>query len=429
MEQKKMGSVTTTYKLHLYRKHLNWLRLTQELYHSVFAFYYEVLLNHQELLERSNYSLMRELEILTVGTKEMKKAEQKPEYSLETFPKLPLYFRRAVINGAISLVRSYQKNLENWEQNPEVFSCPSTARQFHAAPVYYKGMYKDFTESSICLKLYTGEIWKWVKYRYTGRELPKNAEWLSPSIKIGKKEAWLHVPVVETVGDIRTIAERMETEEKILAVSFPGNDVMAVCCVLDKDGKKRKSCFLRGGKELKAKRKQLVRKMEKVRKSRGKKERSEGEVVPERVYLEKIERLNEMYAHRISRKIVSFAQEEDIKVIVVPHYEEEIAFQKMRYFKVSEYDWIGRKIIRFLKYKAFQKGIVVGSVGAYHIADRCSECGSEIKKYNEGHRANKRYYGGKLYVCEKGHRGNSGENTARNIGKRFLERYQGIDEL
>ena len=169
--------------------------------------------------------------------------------------------------------------------------------------------------------------------------------------------------------------------------------------------------------------------MEKVRKSRGKKERSEGEVVPERVYLEKIERLNEMYAHRISRKIVLFAQEEDIKVIVVPHYEEEIAFQKMRYFKVSEYDWIGRKIIRFLKYKAFQKGIVVGSVGAYHIADRCSECGSEIKKYNEGHRANKRYYGGKLYVCEKGHRGNSGENTARNIGKRFLERYQGIDEL
>ena len=98
MEQKKMGSVTTTYKLHLYRKHLNWLRLTQELYHSVFAFYYEVLLNHQELLERSNYSLMRELEILTVGTKEMKKAEQKPEYPLETFPKLPLYFRRAVID-------------------------------------------------------------------------------------------------------------------------------------------------------------------------------------------------------------------------------------------------------------------------------------------------------------------------------------------
>ena len=101
MEQKKMGSVTTTYKLHLYRKHLNWLRLTQELYHSVFAFYYEVLLNHQELLERSNYSLMRELEILTVGTKEMKKAEQKPEYPLETFPKLPLYFRRAVIKQKI----------------------------------------------------------------------------------------------------------------------------------------------------------------------------------------------------------------------------------------------------------------------------------------------------------------------------------------
>lgn len=425
MEQKKTGSATTTYKLRLYQKHLNWLQTTKELYNSVLAFYYKILFEHQELLKLNNHSLMRELEILTVGTKDMKKAQTPPDYSLEQFPKLPLYFRRAVINSAISLVRSYQKNLENWELHPEIFSCPSRAQQFHASPVYYKGMYKDFTESTICLKLYTGEKWKWTTYHYIGRAIPDRAETLSPTIKIEKKEAWLHVPVIEQVDDIRTIQERMKTEEKILAVSFPGNDSMAVCSVITKKGEELNSCFIRGGKELKTKKKKFCKKIEKVRVSRGNKGKEQLDaIVPESIYFHKIEKINEQYAHMISKKIIDFAVQHKIKVIAVPNYEQEIDFKKMRFLKAGEYDWIGRKIIRFLKYKAFQKGIVVGTIRPYHISDTCSICGSPIQKYNEGHKPHKNYYGGKLFLCPNGHRGNSAQNTARNIGKKFLERYQ-----
>ncbi len=97
----------------------------------------------------------------------------------------------------------------------------------------------------------------------------------------------------------------------------------------------------------------------------------------------------------------------------------------MRFLKTGEYDWIGRKIIRFLKYKSFQAGIVVSTIRPYHISDTCSECGMSIQKYNEGHRPGKKYYGGKLFICPSGHRGNTAENTAKNIGRHFLKSFYG----
>ena len=112
--------------------------------------------------------------------------------------------------------------------------------------------------------------------------------------------------------------------------------------------------------------------------------------------------------------------ERKIKIIVVPNYEGSIDFRDKRYLKTDGYRWLGRSIIKNLKYKAFVDGIVVTSVRAIHISDCCSECGAKIRKYNEGHKAGQKYYGGKLFVCPNGHKGNTAENTAKNIGKNFL---------
>ena len=128
---------------------------------------------------------------------------------------------------------------------------------------------------------------------------------------------------------------------------------------------------------------------------------------------QKIENLNDYYAHQISRQILEYGKKHQIQVIAVPNYEMGIEFSKRKYFEGNRFDWIGRKIIKYLKYKAFQEGMIVGTVRPYHISDSCAECGSRILKYN----------GGKLYVCSKGHRGNSGLNTARNIGQHFLKNY------
>ena len=133
--------------------------------------------------------------------------------------------------------------------------------------------------------------------------------------------------------------------------------------------------------------------------------------------------MNTYYSHTISRQIVDYCIEQNIKIIVVPNYEESIDFRDKRYLKTDGYRWLGRSIIKNLKYKAFVEGIVVTSIRPIHISDCCSECGAKIRKYNEGHTAGQKYHGGKLFLCPNGHKGNTAENTAKNIGRNFLSFY------
>lgn len=419
MIEENKGYTTVTYCFRFYDKHLDWLFNTRILYNKVVKHYYNLLANNLEWLFMSNFNLMRELEILTVGSREMKKAGMEAKYPLTDLPVIPLYFRRAAINCAISMIRSFQtrKNQaesRQQEKGSDFGSYSSIAGTFSAAPVYYKGMYKEWKEDSILLKVYTGERWKWSRYRFTGRKLPDGAEVLSPTIDAEIKQAYLHVPIKKQVEDIRPVKERMQEEEKILAISFPGNDSLAVGAILRRDGSFEKSVFLQGGLELKARKNTLKRKWKKQqeRGNAGKK------------YLRKIEHLNTYYAHLTSRRIVEFCKEQEIKIIAVPNYRQAINFSKTGYQKIDHFEWIGRRIIRYLKYKAFSEGIIVSAVPICHISNCCSECGMEIRRYNTGHIPSKNYYGGQLFLCPNGHQGSSGLNTAQNVGKRFLSYYK-----
>ena len=403
LEEKK-GYAIVTYQQRFYDKHMDWLCETKILYNKVLQHYYLLLLEDPNLLLKSNFNLMRELEVLTVGTKEMKKNGQKAEYPLSDLPVIPLYFRRAAINSAICMVRSA------WTQGRE--SC-SIVERFSVPPVYYKGMYKELQEDSILLKVFTGEKWKWCRYRFVGRKLPKDTEILSPTIDIKDRQAYLHIPVQKVVEDIRSVKERMQSEKRILALSFPGNNSIAVGAVLTRDGYFVKSIFFQGGSKLKARKKIWKRKWEKQQKI--------GNTGTQ--YLQKIEHLNTYYAHLISRRILDFCREEKIWIIAVPHYQQAIDFSKKGYLKTNNFEWIGRRVIRFLKYKAFLEGRLVSSVPVYSISNCCSECGERIRRYNTGHTPSKNYYGGQLFLCPNGHQGNSGLNTARNVGKRFLSYY------
>lgn len=422
MKEEKKGHIILTYRLRFYDKHLDWLWQTKILYNKVVEHYCKLLMEHLELLNFGSYDLMRELEMMSVGTKEMKRNGQIVPYSLHDFPTIPLYFRRAAINCAISLMRSFQiQNLKALLSVEGQDLISSRVPVFSVSPVYYKGMYKEITENSIWLKVFTGERWVWNCYRFSGRPLPKDAVLLSPVICIEKKQAYLHVPVKKMVDDIRTVKERIQAGTRILAVSFPGSDSIAVAAVMTWEGGFEKAMFFHGGSELKAKRNQLKRRLKKIK--RPKMQNEWNEAIGKR-YREKIQNINEYYAHLISRRILDYCMKQKIKVIVVPKYQHTIDFSKKQYLETDAYEWIGRKIIRFLKYKAFSEGILVSTVPTIHISDCCSECGAKIKRYNEGHIPNKNYFGGQLFCCPNGHRGNSGLNTARNVGKRFFSYYE-----
>ena len=423
MAWERSGQVTVTYKVRLYEKYLDWILETKKLYNQVLKVYYELLLKDLTLFHLSNHNLLRELEICTVGTKEMKQQGKIQNSPLSAFPKLPMYFRRAAINHAISMARSYQGRYQHWKEQKIILPPPTKTEKFHVDPIFYKGMYRNFTTDSIELKLYNGTGWTWRKFRYTGRNFPVCATILSPTIHIQEKQVWLHIPLSFPVYDTRKIQERFQTEEYFLAVYFPANNCMAAGVVLNKDGKQLDCCYFKGGNELKQKREVVLRQIKKIQESRNEK----GTKAEDRLY-KKIENLNMLYAHKISRQLVTFCEEKQIKLIVMPTYEKGLDFNKLAYLKTGKYDWQGRNIMRLLRYKALQKGIATTTVRAIHISDICSQCGEKIKKYNPGFSPKIRYFGGCLFTCSCGNKGNSALNAARNIGLRFL-RYSNLDGL
>ena len=439
----KTGHCILTYRVRLYDRHYTWLEQTKELYTKLVVHFFDVLTKEEELLQQSDFLLLRALEEKCIGTKESKAKGIEIPYPLFCFPKIPLYFRRSAINAAIALMRKCTLHRE-WNSSEEkelLLEASNKKNSFEeicsTCPLtLYKGMYQNFTDTSIELKVFTGETWKWIEYPFSGRSFPKEATTLSPFLVLKKKQAWLNVPISFEVPDIRTVKERMQQGERICAVSFPDYNVMAAAVVLSNEGEILSKQLFKGGKQKESQRKRILEQIKRSEESRGLKKKKEvvQEVSVEQYSMElvqekflentklyqKLREINRHYAQSISRQILNYCVKQEVKVIVVPNYETTINFSDKSYMNTDNYRWLGRSIIKKLKYKAFQQGIVVTSIRPYHISDTCSECGSKIKKYNEGHVAGQKYLGGKLFICPNGHHGTVAYNTAKNIGKSFL---------
>lgn len=431
--EKKTGYSITTYKLRLDCRHLLWLYKTREMYNLVLGFYYGLLQEKPEFLGLSGRELLRKLELLTIGSRGQDKTEVL--YPLP-YGRVPLYFRRAAINDAIRLFQVYRTGEE--KDSPTV----NPAKGFCTAPIFYKGMYRDFTKAGISLKLWNGEKWVWETCHLDtcGRKFPEEGKLLSPMLKLNGKRVMLHVPVKQPVEDVRTVKERFSEAERICSAAFPGNDCMAVLTVLNKAGECEESQFIRGGDELLHKKKKLLNRIRKNRASMGLRSGADTDIKgidmedagtesrklaareeEENKYLkEKIRDLTDSYAHKVSREIVDFCEERDIKILVVPNYKTALDSSAFSYMTATGYDWLGRRIIQYLRYKAFASGIVVTSVSPAHTVSLCYQCGQPVKRFNKENQPSRDYYGGKNYICPNGHKGNAYFNAAMNVGRRFL---------
>lgn len=429
----KTGYSTLTYKVRLYDRHFAWLVKTRTLYAQVLEHYYQILRNNEEWLTQSDFLLMRSLEMVSVGTKEMKQNGEKPLYPLTDFPKIPLYFRRAAINQAIAVMRKCRR------QNKEAIPYQAFHSEHSVTPLFYKGMYRNMTETEVELKLYNGEKWKWVKYPFHGRAWPKEGQVLSPFLVLQKKNAYLHIPIKTVVEDIRPLNERMKTESYLCAVAFPNYDTLAVGVIMTKEGAVKECRFFHGGKQRDTSRNITLLKLKKSKRSRGKqvlfvsseqfitsKYTSILESIENRKLYERILHINQHYCHKISHEILKYCLEKQVKIIVVPNYKEPMDVSAKQYSHTNVYLWQGRSIIKKLKYKAFAQGIIVATIPTYHITSHCSECGAKIRRYNEDAQKRAHSYEGTLFWCPNGHRGNTAFNTAKNIGRNFLKRFERV---
>lgn len=400
------GTCTTTYQKKLLCRHPEWLEATRELYNEVLNFYYQLMKRYPEIPRLSSQKALRELEKLTITGRD----KRLPAESLP-FERIPLYFRRAAVNGAIAMMHSYLEKHKNWEISKATANEPKMANWITASPVFYKGMYKEFEEDRVLLKVYTGKSWCWMKCRLKGRAFPQQAERLSPCVVVGKKFPMLHVPVKEQAADLRTGKERMDTGAHICGVNFTNSDAYAVCAVYDADGRVIASRFIRGGREYAHHSKRLMEKIKQDRKAMGKKFDWRGANKRDWLHLK---RLKEHYAHKASREILNFCQEYGVNIIGVIKTEEKMPKYIQKHLPVGSPYLLGGRIKETLSYKAFREGILLTGVRAHYTANKCSLCRNYLIKENKP---------GKIYRCKSGHRGNRDLNTAKNIACMCLKKY------
>lgn len=414
----KTGYCITTKQFTLRCNHPEWLMETQNLYNEVLLFYYQLLLKHPQLHALNNQQILRELEILSVPGRDKLPVpyplfgeEGRPEAFRENCSsdeavfkrrrktgKIPLYFRRSAINSATAMVKSYLARQEQ-EEPTQKFQKPVT---------FYKGMYRDLTEKQIELKVWNGEKWIWLHCRLGGNRLPTEGELLSPTVTAGEKGYFLNVPVRGEVSDSRKAIERIAHGSKMCCVKFSNQDALAVCAVLDGEGKLITSYYIKGGNQYRHLCSGLIEKMEKSKKSIG----DQKENQPNKRYWVKLKNVSDYFSNSVSRQIIDISTKENADIIALAKYDKEYSINVLgntgKWSPLS----LSTRIRDQLKYKAWSQGILVLEVNCKDIANRCSRCGAPIKTH------------GTEYFCENGHQGERHLNSAIVMGRKCRESFQ-----
>lgn len=388
----------TTWRLHLWCRHPEWLRTTQEFYNQIAKFYYDLLLDHPEFWEFGNQQTLRELEIMSIPGRD----GRVPSDPLP-WQKVPLYFRRAAANEGIASAKSY---VSRFTQDRTA----GRAGKLNAAVTYYKGMYRDLSDNEITLKVWTGTSWNWMHCRLSGRKFPKDGRLMSPSVVFEYKYDMLHVPVRQENETAATVKQRMQEGCNILSIQFTNSDAFAVGTVFDKNGDEKAVRFWNGGKEYSHHCRKLLSRIQKSQESSGGKQT--GKV--DQKYWMHLKYLAEHYGHQVSSQIVNFAVEKEVSVIVLPRYNQEYSRNVMK----GAGNWsplhLSTRIRQYLDYKAWKKGIIVIEVHASGISSACARCGADIVQTDA--KTN-------LCICENGHQTNRYLNASRNLGRKCLTQF------
>ena len=258
-------SITTIRQVLSYQPHqAAWFAATQALFNAVVAFYFEVIQAHEGVLALPNQEALTALEKLTHATEK----NPAPVMPLSTIVgDAPALFRRAAINAALGSARSFASSLSRWRTRREKAQAkaggkrkakpfrerpPVPPRCWNQSVTFYAGQWKERTDASILLKVWTGTCWSWLKVRITGRALPAGVEVASPSLIRHGNEWWLHTCVEKKFTSPATIEEQVTTnaETRVCAVDLNLGEQLAVCTVQTVEGTILATRFIGGGKAI-----------------------------------------------------------------------------------------------------------------------------------------------------------------------------------
>jgi IS605 OrfB family transposase len=428
-----MAKATTTIRqvLNHERTHGEWLHANQVLFNRVTAFYFDVIQAHVGVLDLLNMDALRALEQLTHTTE----LNPHPVMPLsEIGEDIPAMFRRAAINAALGSARSFSGNRARWQKRKEKAETkgkkfkerpPVPPRTWNKSATLYAGMWKERTDSSICLKVWTGTCWSWIRVRVTGREIPEGWSLCSPQLVRKGKQWYLHTPIEKKITSPVKIEKQIKTKEnmKICAIDLNMDGALAVCTIRDVEGSVLATKFIGDG--------QRANGFRKLHLGRIARNRSQTGIIEQGVQdnadlWAKIRNSDENLSHLVSCRIVQFASSHSASVLVFEHLGN-LKPEKGKYSRRSNRKrafWMKGRIFKYTKYKAYNAGILTSRVNPKDTSRTCAKCGSPVARYNEGEKPEGYQMGAPLVYCKTcGMRGNSDRNASLKIGNRLFERF------
>ncbi len=407
---------------------------TTRLYRQVVSYYLQVFQEHQEIIGHSRWLAMAER--FTHRTRD----NPNPEYPFDReFPNLPAGFRRSAIAEAHGKALAWKTSYERWnrrkhkheEKNRERIAVGKKPIQFKEHPPRYPGNvdswlsyygteYKWLDSHHILLKMFNGKSYVYRKAALLQPfVLPEGYAAGSP-VLIRKRTGWkLHVPVVQVAKpNLKSVKELAKDPFlRICAVDL-GINRHAVMSIQDTKGRILAVKFIHGAQENHL-RKRCLEKIVRLQAKTG--------IIPERERFardlwDKIARLNNETAHRVSRRIVDFAQSHGAKIIVFEHLGSLKPAKGTKSHRLNQkfIFWVKGRTFQYTRYKALHQGIITCRVSPKETSRQCPYCGSPgLVRYNNGKK------GVDLAGCP--HCGMSGVNAdyigSVGIGGKFRLKY------
>ncbi len=418
-----MAKATMTIKqqLHYQPQHAASFAANQQLFNAVVAFYFDVIQAHDQILKLGSIDAMRALEQLTHATEK----NPRPVMPLSAIGEdIPAMFRRAAINAALGSAKSFYGNLKRWRTRKEKAEAkgkpftdrpPVPPRTWNKSVPFYAGVWRQRTENSIVLKVWTGACWSWVKVRISGRDLPAGYEIGSPHLIQHGKEWWLHTPVEKAFEAPAKVEEQVtgNNETRICAVDLNLGEDIAVCTVQTAEGTILATRFIGGGDAVNGFRKRQLGRIAQNRRKTGM--IAEGEQ-DNAARFQKLRHRNDYEAHRISRRIVQFAVAQGASIIVFEHLGN-LKPEKGKYShrgNLKRAYWMKGRIFRYAKYKAWDSRLITCRVNPRNTSRQCAHCGAQVRYAVGWHPQHGYTVGAPLVLCPTcQYRGHADRNAVR----------------
>ena len=403
----------------------------QALFNRVASFYFDVIQAHSKILDLSNKEVLTALEKLTHKTE----INPNPVMPLtEVQEDIPAMFRRASINAALGSARSFYGNLAKWQKHKAKAEAkgkkfkdrpPVPPRTWNKSATLYAGMRKERTDSSICIKVWTGTCWSWIRMHITGRSIPEGFELCSPQLVHRGGRWYLHTPIEKKIKNPLKIEKQIKTisNTRICAVDLNLDGPLAVCTIRDVEGSTLATKFIGSGQWVNGLRKKYLGRIARKRSQTGIIEQG---VQDNADLWNKIRNYDDSLSHLVSARIVQFAQEHGASILVFEHLGN-LKPEKGKYSKRGNSKrafWMKGRIFKYTKYKAYNVGILTSRVSPWNTSCTCARCGAPVARYCEGQPAEGYQMGAPLVYCATcGMKGNSDRNASLMIGNRLFARF------